>query len=203
MSSLHAVLALLPFFALGMFPSGKLIAGYFGVDITIVGSGNVGATNVARIIGKRAGILTLASDLLKGFIATAFALWFGNLEFASWAALAAVLGHCFPIWPLRGGRGVATILGSFLPFSPAVCGISVLTFLAVFSAKRIVSLASVIAILLAPLFFLLLRGPSPTFLPFSIACLVVTYRHRENLERLSLGTEKKFSLSRQEIEKLE
>ena len=203
MSSLLPVLALIPFFALGMFPSGKLIARHFGVDIATVGSGNVGATNVARSVGKRAGVLTLGSDLLKGFIATAFGLWFGNLEFASWAALAAVLGHCFPIWPLRGGKGVATILGSFLPLSPAACGVSVLTFLVILSLKRVVSLASVIAILFAPLFFLLLGGPSSTFLPFSIACLVVTYRHRENLERLSLGTEEKFSFSRQELEKFE
>jgi glycerol-3-phosphate acyltransferase PlsY len=96
MTLLIIIFSLLPFYLLGSFPTGYLIAKAKGIDITAKGSGNVGATNVARVLGKRSGILTLLGDCVKGMVGVLLARWFGVAEwFVASAAVAVVLGHCF------------------------------------------------------------------------------------------------------------
>lgn len=193
--SLLTILVLIPFYFIGAIPTGFLIAKVYGIDIRETGSGNPGATNVARTLGKKAGLATLAGDMCKGMISVALAIIiFRDTDIASMAGVAAVLGHCFSIpGKLKGGKGVATGLGVIMMLSPSIALAAVCIFAGVFGAFRIVSMASVIAALSAPLFAFFLN-PEKLW-PFSIAvvALVIVFRHHENLKRLSEGREPQFS----------
>lgn len=193
---LLSILAFLPFYALGAFPTGILIAKTYGIDIASTGSGNVGATNVARTIGRTAGILTLAGDILKGILAVVIAkLLFSHGEDASIAGLFAVCGHCFSIpGKFKGGKGVATALGVILALSPLVALICIVLFAGVFAVSRIVSISSVIATLSAPLCIFFLYPEKMWGFPVAAIALLIVYRHRENLTRLIEGREPTFSL---------
>ncbi len=199
MSIILVILSLLPFYLLGTFPTGILVAKYYGVDITSKGSGNVGATNVGRVIGKKAGILTLVGDLLKGLLAVGLAALISRTEwYAACAAVAVVSGHCFSIPPyLKGGKGVATSLGAILALSP-ILGLSALAiFGAVFYAKRIVSLASVSAALAVPLIGLGFGHPDYILSALAPITLIVVFRHKQNLDRLVKGTEPAMSFKKE------
>ena len=194
MSWLLSILALLPFYLLGALPSGKLVARWHGVEIEQHGSGNVGATNVARVLGKRLGALTLLLDILKGAFAVWLARKLGGAEFGAYAGLAAVCGHCFSIPRVfKGGKGVATSLGVLLALSPYAAGIALVAFALVFVVSRYVSLASVCAAACAALSLLVTEQPEQ--LQFSVACLalLIAFRHKDNLKRVSEGSEPKFS----------
>jgi acyl phosphate:glycerol-3-phosphate acyltransferase len=197
MNYILVALSLLPFYLLGTFPTGYLIAKRAGVDIARHGSGNVGATNVGRVLGKKAGIITLAGDLFKGVFAVLISRWCTSAEwYHAFAALAVVLGHCFSLPPLlRGGKGVATSLGAILGLNPFLALGGVAVFGAVFGLKRIVSLASVTAALAVPLFALAFGVDDSILFGLVPIALVVVYRHRENLERLARGEEKTFKAS--------
>lgn len=192
--------ALIPFYLLGTLPTGRLIARQQGINLETEGSGNVGATNVARVIGKKAGILTLLVDIGKGFLAFLIAHQLGDMKFASLAGVAVVAGHCFSIpgkW--RGGKGVATALGVFLYLSPwgALLGLAV--FGVVFKVSRIVSLASVSAAIVIPIFSFIYQGlhtshNNPSSFAIATIALLVVFRHKENLIRLTEGREAKFNL---------
>lgn len=179
-------------YMIGSFPTGKIIAHSYGIDIEKVGSGNVGATNLARVVGKKAGLITLLVDILKGTIVVLIARFFA-IEIA--LSIAVVLGHCYSLPGLKGGKGVATALGVILALSPLLGIIALAIFALVFSLTRYVSASSVTAGLLVPMIAFFLYPHEPFDLSLAIIGLILTIRHRENLERLVMGTEKKFSFA--------
>jgi glycerol-3-phosphate acyltransferase PlsY len=199
-ATFHAI----PFAAylLGSIPFGLLFAKLFGgADVRQAGSGNIGATNVARVVGPLAGILTLVFDTTKG----AAAVWLAGRvtnESATWmmiAGFAVLLGHCFPVWlKFKGGKGVATALGVFLALCPLAAVSALLLFLLCVAYWRYVSLGSVAAAAAMPLLIYFLWAPrhAPPIIidagTLAIALLVI-YKHDGNLQRLVEGTEPRFS----------
>jgi acyl phosphate:glycerol-3-phosphate acyltransferase len=192
-------------YLLGSIPFGLLLTRVFGRgDVRKAGSGNVGATNVTRVAGPLAGILTLVLDAAKGSVAVWLAERFSG-ESAAWmvaAGLTALLGHCFPVWlGFRGGKGVATAAGMFLVLSPLALLTSVLIFLIVVVFSRYVSLGSITAAAAMPLLIYFLWAPhhAPprivTFGAFAAAMLIV-YKHDGNIQRLVEGREARFSFGK-------
>lgn len=189
-----AALATLLAYLCGSIPTGVLLAGAAGVDVRSRGSGNIGATNVARTAGRTLGILTLIGDALKGLVpvVVARALGFDAAALAS-VAFAALAGHVFSIFlHFQGGKGVATGVGVLLGLAPAAALIPIAVFLAVFAATRIVSLASILATAAAPLALLVLGEPTPLVVAALAMAVLVVARHRENIARLLAGTESEF-----------
>lgn len=197
----------IPLFAylLGSIPFGVLLTRAFGKgDVRNVGSGNIGATNVARAAGLFAGVLTLVLDAAKGAGAVLLAEKLSN-DSATWmmiAAFAVLLGHCFPVWlKFKGGKGVATAAGIFLALSPLACLAAVVLFILVVIFWRYVSLGSVSAAAAMPLLIYFLwaprHAPPPSVTLGTVATtLLIIYKHRGNLLRLLEGAEPKFSFSR-------
>jgi glycerol-3-phosphate acyltransferase PlsY len=192
-------------YLLGSIPFGLLLSKVFGAgDVRRAGSGNVGATNVARVAGPLAGILTLALDAAKGGAAVWLAGRFTS-DSAGWmvaAGLIALLGHCYPVWlRFRGGKGVATAAGMFLALCPPALIGSVLLFLLVVWFWRFVSLGSIAAAASMPLLIYLLWAPhhapplSVTLGAFAAAMLVV-YKHDANIQRLVEGREPRFTFGK-------
>src|SRR5512136_1307965 len=182
-------------YLIGSIPFSFLVARAFGVhDVRQVGSGNVGATNVARSAGKVAGALAFLLDVGKGAAAAALAgrLAPGEAALPAAAAIAAVVGHVFPVWlRFRGGKGVATGLGAFAPLAPTAALGAIAAFAVVALATRFVSLGSVAgAIVLAGL-ALGLRGPDPVAVAAGLSTALVVFRHRSNLRRILGGTERR------------
>lgn len=181
-------------YLLGSIPFGVVIArGTRGVDLRRVGSGNIGATNVLRAVGKGAAALTLVGDIGKGALAMGLARWMeAGAGLAAAVGLAAVLGHLFPVWSrFRGGKGVATTLGVVLGGMPVVGGVLLLIWIAVAAVTRYSSLAALAATAAMPPLVWLADG-RPAMLGLSGALLVlVIVRHRENIGRLLAGTEGK------------
>lgn len=192
------VLVLLAAYLLGSIPFGLLIARAAGAgDIREQGSGNIGAANVTRSAGKIAGIFTLLLDALKGYSAVWLAAHFlhGSMRWMTLAAVAAVLGHVFPVWlRFRGGKGVATGLGVFLPIAPmAVAGAAAVWILIVLFWGYS-SLGSIVAAAVLPLlvYFLYAPGHEPPLavtLGTVFIAIVVLVKHRANMERLMRGEE--------------
>lgn len=188
-----ALLMLVPFYLLGAYPTGFLIARSKGFDIRQLGSGNVGATNVARTIGPRAALFTLVGDIAKGLGAILLARLVAGPDLWPWCGAATVAGHCFSIpGKLRGGKGVATSLGVVLLLSPGSAILSVLVFVLTLGIWRFVSLGSVCAAFSVPLFAALYGVTEPTLAALACISGIVLLRHRSNLQRLIVGTEKKF-----------
>jgi acyl phosphate:glycerol-3-phosphate acyltransferase len=192
-------------YLLGSIPFGLLLAKLFGGrDVRKAGSGNIGATNVTRVAGPFAGILTLIFDTTKGAAAVWFAARITN-DSATWmmvAAFAVLLGHCFPIWlNLKGGKGVATALGVFLALSPLAAIGALLLFILCVAYWRFVSLGSVAAAAAMPLliYFLWAPGHAPPIIidlgTLAIAALVIL-KHGGNVQRLVQGTEPRFSFGK-------
>jgi acyl phosphate:glycerol-3-phosphate acyltransferase len=192
-------------YILGSIPFGLLLTKLFGnADVRKEGSGNIGATNVARVAGPLAGILTLLFDAAKGAAAVLFAIRLSNGS-ATWtmiAGLAVLVGHCFPIWlNFKGGKGVATAAGLFLVLCPLAFLGSLLLFILVVVFWRYVSLGSISAAAAMPLLIYFLwaprHAPPPviTFGALAVAMLIV-YKHDANIQRLVDGAEPKFSFSK-------
>lgn len=187
-------LLLIGAYLLGSVPTGLLLARSMGVNIREAGSGNIGATNVYRTIGRKLGILTLVGDCLKGLIPVLVAKWLGLPEI--WVAaigLAAFLGHVYTVFlGFKGGKGVATALGVFLGTSPLPVLFAMAIFALLLYKWRYVSLASITAAASIPLLVWVIDG-SPHFIvmSFFIAGIVVA-KHHENISRLRAGTESKF-----------
>jgi len=181
-------------YLLGSIPFGVVIARVASdVDLRRVGSGNIGATNVLRAVGKGAAALTLLGDIGKGALAVGLARWTGaSAPLVAAVGLAAVLGHLFPVWAgFRGGKGVATTLGVVLGAMPIVGGLLLVIWLAVAAITRYSSLAALVATATIPLLAWLVDG-RPAMIGLSGALLVlVVVRHRENIGRLLAGTEGK------------
>jgi acyl phosphate:glycerol-3-phosphate acyltransferase len=190
---------------LGSIPFGLLLAKMFGaVDVRRQGSGNIGAANVARVAGLLAGILTLVLDAAKGAAAVLLAAHFTNSNAMAMmlSGIAALLGHCFTIWlGFNGGKGVATALGLFAALSPIATLSALILFLLVVACWRYVSLGSIAAAAAMPLFIYFLWAPGhapPLVIVFGtlfVSALVI-FKHDGNLQRLTEGTEPKFSTSR-------
>jgi glycerol-3-phosphate acyltransferase PlsY len=165
-----------------------------GLDVRTSGSGNIGATNVARSLGARLGLVTLAGDLAKGALAVlAAGVAGGSPTLAVLCGLAAFYGHIFSVFTgFRGGKGVATAAGVFLCLSPAALAAALVVFAAVMARWRIVSLASLSAGSALPVSLALL-GERGALLWASIAVAVTLFAtHRDNLRRLAGGTETPF-----------
>jgi glycerol-3-phosphate acyltransferase PlsY len=201
-----AVLALISYL-LGSIPAGYLAGRIAGVDVRKAGSGNIGATNVVRVLGKRYGYPVFAIDFLKGaaavmmsiLIAKDIALWPTLEELVGVVAgVACVLGHAFPIWlKFKGGKGVATSLGVIFGLMPIAAIVVILVWAITFELSRYVSIASIVAALALPITVALISRLKQTdhhvVFYFSI-CLtvVIIFRHRSNLSRLMRGTEPRF-----------
>jgi glycerol-3-phosphate acyltransferase PlsY len=194
-------------YLIGSFPAGYLAGRIAGIDIRTVGSGNVGATNVLRSLGKRFGYPVFVIDFAKGLSAVLLSQLVAknagsnenSVELAATlAGICAVLGHTFPLWlKFRGGKGVATSIGALFALMPAAAAIMCIVWIGTFEITRYVSLASVIAAVTLPvsvaIMFFLKHLNTPVLLYFSL-CLaaVVVIRHRPNLSRLAKGTEPRF-----------
>lgn len=184
-------------YLLGSVPMGYILGKLAGIDVRNTGSGNVGATNVARVVGKRQGMLTLISDAAKGFIPVVIALQLDrNTSITAMVAVAAFLGHLYPVFlKFRGGKGVATAFGVFLGLAPMATLILVLIFAMAYLTSRIVSLSSIIAAAAAPI-VLWSSFYSPVLIFMSVfVALMIIIRHRANIRRLLDGTEPKFGSS--------
>jgi glycerol-3-phosphate acyltransferase PlsY len=188
-------------YLLGSIPFGLILGKIFGkADVRAEGSGNIGATNVARVAGTFAGVLTLALDAAKGAAAVLLAAHFTN-DSAGWmvaAGLAALVGHCFPVWlKFHGGKGVATAAGLFLALCPWALASSLSLFIIVVIVSRYVSLGSIAAAASMPLFVYLLWAPQhapPLVVDFGAfaAAILVIYKHDANIQRLVEGREPRF-----------
>ena len=178
-------------YLLGSIPNGVLIARHRGVDLRTVGSGNIGATNVARALGRKAGVVVLVLDALKGLIAVLIASVVGATEpWLAGAGLAAVLGHLFPVWlKLHGGKGVATSIGVLLGLVPAAGAAGAVAYLIVYGKTRMSSLGSLTGATAS-----LLAGPFVATSVPRVALVVVLFvtivvTHRDNIRRLWRGEE--------------
>ncbi len=178
---------------LGSFPTGVVLATLQAdVDIRGQGSGNIGATNMNRVLGRGFGVATLVVDLLKGLLAVLGAglLWpEGPAAYPAACGLLAFVGHCWsPLLDFRGGKGVATGAGVMLALAPAAASLAGLAWLVVVAITRRSSLAALVAVALLPLLTLWL---APSRLPVALLLGAgIVWRHRENLARLRAGTER-------------
>lgn len=211
-------------YLLGSIPFGYVLVKFVrGEDIRLSGSGNIGATNVARSGAKGLGALTLLLDVLKGaaavWIAATLAASSYNrcagvsetfglpcipaLRLMSLAALFAVLGHIFPVWlKFKGGKGVATALGVFALLFPKAVLISLIIFIVVLGMSRYVSLGSILAALAFPIAaYFLYKPPWITLVLTAAVSAVVVLKHRQNIRRLVAGTENRFGSPKASAEK--
>lgn len=172
-------------FALGAIPFGVLVARRLGVDIQARGSGNIGATNVARVIGVGPGLVVLVLDAAKGAAAAAAAVhWSGQPWVVVGAGFAAILGHCFsPLLGGKGGKGVATALGVFLVLVPGIVPIAIAVFGIVLALTRVPALGSLAGVL-AMCVVLLLRDDTPAATLAVVTLGLLVYTHRTNLAKL-------------------
>jgi glycerol-3-phosphate acyltransferase PlsY len=195
-------------YLLGAFPTAYVVGRLNGVDIRRVGSGNVGATNVFRAVGKTWGIVTFVLDALKGFIP---AFVFPRLlplllpELAPtqvWSigfAGCAVVGHNWPVFlSFKGGKGVATSAGALLGIAPLAVGLGLVTWIAVFALTRYVSVASIATAIVvpAPTWFLCTRAGLTLPIAFTLLGALIIWRHRGNIRRLLAGSEHRFDFHR-------
>jgi acyl phosphate:glycerol-3-phosphate acyltransferase len=189
-------------YLLGSIPFGYvLVRIFYGQDVRRTGSGNIGATNVSRM-SRRLGVVTLILDACKGTTAVLVtrALFPGQTALQSAAAFAAVAGHIFPVWlKFRGGKGVATGLGSFLVLFPKTVLLMAGIFVVIFLLFRYVSLASVLAVGLFPLLVWAMYRSAETLQTIffvAAACLLIIAKHHQNIGRLLGGTEPRFQWRR-------
>jgi acyl phosphate:glycerol-3-phosphate acyltransferase len=200
------VCALVGYF-FGSFPAGYFAGRLAGVDVRREGSGNIGATNVLRVLGKKWGYPVFAIDAFKGFAAVRVAFILVNYwpsakpdaeYIAIFTALTCVAGHTFPVWlRFKGGKGVATSAGALVGLVPLAVPFVLLVWILVFEVSRYVSLASIIAAISLPIIVALFARwkfvDTWALIYFSVAImLLVLWRHRSNFSRLLNGTEQRF-----------
>lgn len=183
-------------FLVGSFPTGLVLARLRGIDLRKVGSGNIGATNASRALGKCWGMFVLLVDAAKGFLPAFVALRAIagiSSTVMSMIALAAVLGHVFSIFLKgRGGKGVATSFGAALAVAPAAAGLGLAGYVLLFVLFRISSVGSLAAVTIFPLALVLLEERDPAILGFAFGVMALVFaRHKGNIERLLKGEELK------------
>jgi len=181
-------------YLLGSIPTGLLLGKIRGVDVRKEGSGNIGATNLYRTVGRSVGAMTLVGDCLKGAIPVLLVKYYAlPVEYAAWVGLAAFCGHVFSLFLMfKGGKGVATALGVFLVLSPLAVAFALAVFVGLMLVWRYVSLGSIMAAAVMPLAVALLQGDRTIFLVTLIISAVVIIKHHENIKRLLAGTENRF-----------
>lgn len=183
-------------YLLGAFPTGYLMFRWTSrSDIRRFGSGATGATNVLRLKGWRLAVPVALIDVAKGAIPALVAYRFsgGDSGFAAICASLAVLGHCYPVYiGFRGGKGVATAAGAMFALAPGPAAICLAVFLVLVVLTRYVSLGSIVAAALFPVFGFLLNRPRPLLLGSLLLVAVILLRHLGNMARLIKGTERKF-----------
>jgi acyl phosphate:glycerol-3-phosphate acyltransferase len=190
-------------YLLGSIPTGLLLAKLFSrVDPRKTGSKNIGATNVFRTAGKAVGILTLVGDIAKGVIPIRIAIWWGLVDqwgipadlWVAIAGLAPFLGHIFPIFlGFKGGKGVATALGTYLVISPIAVLIEFFLFAGLVWKWRIISVGSICCAATMPILIAFFRSDSQAYFVLSvIMAALIVYRHQSNLSRLLQGTENRW-----------
>jgi glycerol-3-phosphate acyltransferase PlsY len=193
-------------YLLGSIPFGYILVRVFqGIDVRSIGSGNIGATNVARTGGKGLAIATLILDAFKGWLPVFLVLTLPGIPnsgpaqlhtLATFAALLAVIGHMFPVWlGFKGGKGVATGLGVFLALAPHAVLIAVVLFAIIVAFTRYVSLGSIVAAAAFPVALWWLERnlfPAPALAMCAAVALLVIIRHHQNIGRLLAGTESRF-----------
>jgi glycerol-3-phosphate acyltransferase PlsY len=189
---LKTALLIICAFVLGSIPVGVIVAKTKGIDLKKIGSGNIGATNVLRSLGKGPAALTLFGDMLKGALAVALGKYFGlGTFYQGLIGLSAILGHNFSLFlGFRGGKGVATSLGVFLLYSPQTALITFIIWIVVVLTTKYSSLGALISFGLLPLTIILLDGKDK--LPVAVlVTLFILIRHTDNIRRLIKGTERK------------
>ena len=190
-------------YLLGSIPTGYLVARARGVDIRSVGSGNIGATNVFRILGKQAGIIVLTVDALKGFLATWLLpilvpmIFPGGDSIKEWlqitAGISAVLGHNYTCWlKFKGGKGIATSAGVLIALFPMAFLVCLGVWLIVFLASKYVSLASILAAACLPIAVWFFNASTRMLVVAILMAALAIYKHRANIDRLLKGTENRF-----------
>jgi acyl phosphate:glycerol-3-phosphate acyltransferase len=187
-------------YVLGATPSGYLVGKACGIDVRTAGSGNIGATNVVRILGRNAGAVVLTSDALKGFVAARWIPLLALHIFPSLATprenlalvggVAAILGHIYTFWLyFKGGKGIATSGGVVLAWAPAACLTAVALWGLVLAISKYVSLASIAAAIILPFAVWFWNGsPTMTYAMTGLSLLAI-YKHKANIKRLLKGEE--------------
>lgn len=200
------LIAITASYLVGSIPFGLLAGRLRGIDIRKHGSGNIGATNVLRTLGKPIGITVLILDVLKGFTPVVAAAYLlpkpqGDAQqlILMSCAIATICGHNYPIWlKFKGGKGIATSAGALLALFPIPLAIALGVWILVFFLSKYVSLASIVAAISIPLTLATMRAPLPSLL-FTIALAgLATWRHRPNIQRLIAGTENRFERRKKE-----
>ncbi|MBM3769816.1 MAG: glycerol-3-phosphate 1-O-acyltransferase PlsY [Acidimicrobiia bacterium] len=182
-------------YLVGSIPFALVLARRWGAgDLRLVGSGNVGAANVARASGLKSGLVVALLDISKGIVSVLLAeRLFGGANAAAAAGVAAVVGHVYPVWlGFRGGKGVATACGAFVILAPIAAGAALASFVVCVWATRYVSLGSVVASLMVPVLAWSSDEPLPVFTAGISCAALIIFRHRENLRRMLTGTERRF-----------
>ncbi len=185
-------------YLLGSIPTGFLVGKFLkNIDLRFIGSGSTGATNVLRNVGKWPALFVFIIDVLKGFVAVKIAQHYSNIELiVVLAGISAITGHIWPIWLSgKGGKAVATGLGMFLALSWQVGLASLGIFLTILARSKYVSLSSISAAILLPIFMFLklLEFDHPFFLISLIVSILVIWKHRTNIRRLLKGEESKIN----------
>jgi glycerol-3-phosphate acyltransferase PlsY len=189
---MRLLLVMIIAYLIGSVPFGYLIVrGKIGADIRQTGSGGTGATNVSRLAGKAAGVVTLVLDALKGGVAVLIAEMLTRSDWiVAAAAVAVIVGHIFPVWlGFRGGKGVATGAGVFLVLAPIAVLCAGVVFLAIVLGTRYVSLGSMLGAAMIPLFVWLQSDSRPLLIAAVLSALLIVFAHRGNIGRLTHGTE--------------
>lgn len=190
-------LAMLVFaYLVGAIPFGVVVGKlFYGTDVRQHGSGNVGTTNVFRVLGKKAGVVVLVCDMLKGFIPALIAAHFFNPWAAIFIAAAPVVGHMFSIFLKgRGGKGVATGAGVVAALVPLAFLVILVVWLTLVVTTRYVSVASLVAAVLVPVFVIAFDHPLPYQIAAVLVSIIVWWAHRGNIARLVHGTESRVKL---------
>lgn len=194
-------------YLLGSIPSSVWIGkAFFGIDVREHGSGNAGATNTLRVLGKPAGFTVLGLDFLKGFLAASLVLWFDDLnyspyrmEFKMLLGVCAVLGHIYPVFAgFRGGKGIATLIGVVAGIDILLALACMITFVIIVAITKYISLGSMLSGLVSPLYAGLIHSWDEMNLVYfcSVVGVLVVYTHRTNIKRLMAGNENKLALNK-------
>jgi acyl phosphate:glycerol-3-phosphate acyltransferase len=194
--------ALLASYLVGSLSFAVILSRVFGLaDPRSYGSGNPGATNVLRSGNKKAAVLTLVFDALKGFVPVLLCLAYGERvglgeQTAAWVGLAAFIGHLYPVFfGFKGGKGVATAAGVLMAWNPLLAVATLASFALIVFFTRFVSLGSIVAAAFAPFYQALIWGVSPALLALVAMSLLLIWRHEGNIRKLLAGTENRFGSS--------
>ena len=167
------------------------------IDIRKYGSGNAGATNVLRVLGLKAALITFLGDAIKGMAVIVLAKHFGGIQLAMVCGIAVIIGHNFPVLlKFKGGKGIATSIGVFFIIDPLVAFITISIGLLIVIKSKYVSLGSIVGMVLLPFILLLLNRSTQIVIFGLIVALLAIFQHRDNIKRLIKGTESKIGDSK-------